>query len=217
MNSTDTDNAVRYYDDAAPSLAPRYDSISFDAVHVALRPFLPNTPSSILDIGAGSGRDARALAQMGHQVTAVEPSITFRRGAEAIDDSVRWLDDRLPELDALVSRSERYNFIICSAVLMLLPPNELAASFQAMAALLAEGGRLAISIRDPIPGEPATIFHGHSNDAILHAAAKVGLHVLDQRALPDALGRDPHHWRSFVFEATAASISRPDLASTAQE
>ncbi|WP_052149421.1 hypothetical protein [Sphingomonas sp. Ant20] len=52
---------VDYYDRDAALFATRYDSVSFEDVHWAIAPFLPPAGSAVLDVGAGSGRDARAL------------------------------------------------------------------------------------------------------------------------------------------------------------
>jgi protein-L-isoaspartate O-methyltransferase len=52
------------YADEAAALVKQHESISFAAVH---RPFLhlfPTEPARIVDIGAGTGRDAAALIQL---------------------------------------------------------------------------------------------------------------------------------------------------------
>jgi len=195
----DSARAVRYYEQGARDFATRYDSVSFDSVHGAISTHLPPAGTTVLDIGAGSGRDARALAARGYRVTAVEPATAFRKLAEGHDPSIVWIDDRLPNLARLQSGSERYAFILCSAVLMLLPVNQLAQSFAAMAQLLADGGRLAVSLRDPVGDEPHALFHAHSNAVVIAAAHEARLVAIAQADLPDMLGRAPHSWRSFVF------------------
>lgn len=200
MALADRPDTVDYYDQDAQTFARRYDAVAFDAVHAGLLRFLPATGANVLDIGAGSGRDARAMSARGLCVTAVEPSPAFRALATD-DDGVDWIDDRLPELAALRANDRRYDFILCSAVLMLLPATQLAASFTAMAALLAIDGNLAVSLRDPVAGEPADLVHVHSDDAILEAAAGAGLGLVAQAMAPDALGRPTHRWRTFVFAA----------------
>jgi hypothetical protein len=99
-------------------------------------------------------------------------------------------------LDGIV---EPFDFILCSAVLMLLSSDDFESSFRTMARLLAERGRLAINIRDPMPGEPTAIFHRHSDAAIVEAARAAGLACIDRAELSDALGRSRYVWRSFVF------------------
>jgi len=206
MALTDPQDAVEYYDQDAPAFARRYDSVTFDSVHVGLTDLLPAKGAAVLDVGAGSGRDARALAARGFRVTAVEPSAAFRQMA-GTDGRIAWVDDRLPGLSSLCAGDQRFAFILCSAVLMLVPRHELAPSFAAMARLLEAGGMLAINLRNPVVGEPAELVHAHSDDDILTAAGDAGLCVIRRDIASDALGRDGHCWRTFIFrQGRPASI-----------
>ncbi|RYG88929.1 MAG: methyltransferase domain-containing protein [Alphaproteobacteria bacterium] len=190
---------IAYYDQLAADLASRYDTITFDAVHPNLSSYLP-MHGRVLDIGSGSGRDARGLAAKGLVVTAVEPSVAFRQLAGLHpDDRITWVDDRLPELTRLDGDVEPFDFILCSAVLMLLKATDLGNGFGTMARLLADHGRLAVNIRDPMLGEPADIFHFHSDAAILEAAKVAGLTCIARVEMNDALGRPGYLWRSYVF------------------
>lgn len=75
---------VAYYDQLAADFASRYDTVTFEAVHPNLSKHLPSL-GRVLDVGSGSGRDARGLAARGLHVTAVEPSAAFRRlGGRAV-------------------------------------------------------------------------------------------------------------------------------------
>ncbi|MUZ74490.1 methyltransferase domain-containing protein [Agrobacterium vitis] len=198
MNPERSSDPVTYYDRLAADLGPRYDAVSFDAVHPNLSKHLPSEGRA-LDIGAGSGRDARGLAARGLQVTAVEPSAAFRHSAETSSfKGIIWVDDRLPKLARLGSVPP-FDFVLCSAVLMLVDPDDLRESFATMARLLAEHGRLAIDIRDPMPSEPAGIFHAHPEATILHTAAASGLACVDHAERNDALERPQYLWRSYVF------------------
>lgn len=47
------------YDTSAHSLVPEYERHSFEAIHAPVLDLLPGTAGSVLDVGAGSGRDAR--------------------------------------------------------------------------------------------------------------------------------------------------------------
>lgn len=190
---------VAYYDQLAADFASRYDTVTFETVHPNLSKHLPSH-GRVLDVGSGSGRDARGLAARGLHVTAVEPSAAFRRlGGASRSDGITWIDDRLPMLALLDGIVEPFDFILCSAVLMLLSSTDFEISFRTMARLLAERGRLAINIRDPMPGEPPAIFHRHGDGAILEAARAAGLACIDRTELSDALGRSGYDWRSYVF------------------
>jgi SAM-dependent methyltransferase len=191
--------AHEYYDRDAAGYAACYDSVTFNAVHPLLSRYLPSTGSA-LDIGAGSGRDARAMSEHGLDVTAVEPSAGLRAIGAASDPRIRWIDDRLPDLLSMADHAGRFDFILCSAVLMLVSPADLAASFATMARFLAPAGRIGIDVRQPKTDEPADLFFAHSDDAILAAAAAAELSPLDRAEAEDALGRERYRWRSFIFE-----------------
>jgi len=64
----------------AEVLANDWRRISFEDHHRPVLHLIPDTPSRILDVGAGMGRDAAALASMGHAVLAVEPVGPFPEG-----------------------------------------------------------------------------------------------------------------------------------------
>jgi len=55
-------------------LARVYEDIPSEQAHAAWVHLLPTTRSLILDMGAGSGRDAAWLAGLGHEIVAVEPA-----------------------------------------------------------------------------------------------------------------------------------------------
>lgn len=67
-----------YEGEAGLRLLDRYETVSAPDLHGPVADLLPAAPSQVLDVGAGSGRDAAWLAKMGHEVLAVEPSATFR-------------------------------------------------------------------------------------------------------------------------------------------
>jgi SAM-dependent methyltransferase len=198
MAMHDNLDATAYYDRDAAGFAARYDSVTFSAVHPLLSHHLPNAGRA-LDIGAGSGRDSRALATHGLAVTAIEPSAGLRAIGEAHGGSICWVDDRLPDLASLTGEPHRYDLILCSAVLMLVAPDDLLPSFATMARLLTPAGRVAINIRAPMPQEPPEIFFLHSDVDMMVAAEEVGLICRDRGETIDALGRTAYRWRSFIF------------------
>lgn len=64
---------VSGYDAEARDLAPDYESVSFETVHGDMLDLLPEAPSNVLDVGAGTGRDSAWFAANGYSVVAVEP------------------------------------------------------------------------------------------------------------------------------------------------
>jgi SAM-dependent methyltransferase len=142
------------YAEAAAALIPQYEAISFVEVHGAEIHLLPTVPGRVLDIGAGTGRDAAWFAAQGHSVVAVEPVAEFRAAAMELhrSSSIEWLDDALPELTRILSRRQSFDTILLSAVWMHLDESERRAGMARLAPLLSPGGILLLSLRHgPVP------------------------------------------------------------------
>lgn len=142
------------YAEEAPALIARYEALPFDAVYGPLTRFFPASPSSVLDIGAGTGRDAAAFAAMGHEVAAAEPTAPLREAGMALhaDAGVRWFDDALPELRIIRRLGECFDLVLMTAVFMHLDADERRQAMPGLAALLAPAGRLLVALRHgPVP------------------------------------------------------------------
>ena len=142
------------YEEQADSLVTRYESIPFEQKYGAEIKLLPQHPSFILDIGAGTGADAAWLARRGHQVVAVEPVKRFRALAAALhsSDAIEWVADALPELKYVLARGQHFEVILASAVWMHLDEPQRTRAMATVATLLAPEGIALISLRHgPIP------------------------------------------------------------------
>lgn len=130
--------ASRFYDDHAQRLFEQYQSLSFDRIHNDWLHHLSSQPGLALDVGAGSGRDAKALAKRGWQVIAVEPSDRLRALglAHTIGDDISWLNDTLPSLNLVRHLSQRFQLILASAVWMHLDHDEQQRALRVLSSLL---------------------------------------------------------------------------------
>jgi len=142
------------YTEYAAALANDWHKISFRDHHQPVLHLIPTAPSRILDVGAGMGRDAAALASMGHAVVAVEPVDELR--AAAINfypaSSVVWLDDSLPELRLVRERANTFNVVMITAVWMHLDEAQRRRGMGTLSELLDDGGLLIMSLRHgPVP------------------------------------------------------------------
>lgn len=138
----------------ADALVAQYESVGFEQVLGNLLHLLPAAPARVLDVGAGSGRDAAALAGLGHTVTAAEPTAELRERGRLLhaDSAIRWVDDALPGLPVLGELGDRYDLILLTAVWMHLDATERAEGLRRLAGLLAPGGTLLMSVRSgPVP------------------------------------------------------------------
>jgi SAM-dependent methyltransferase len=88
------------YAEQAAELIPRYEAVPFEHKYRAENHLLPQRPSRILDVGAGTGADAAWLAAQSHTVLAVEPTAALREAGQALhpQPTIEWLDDSLPDL-----------------------------------------------------------------------------------------------------------------------
>ena len=140
---------------ATPALIADYDALPPEQIYAAVRDLLPREPARIVDIGAGTGRDAAWFAAQGHKVLAVKPVREFREaGATLHGDRIEWLDDRLPELAALQSHGP-FDLVLLCAVWHHLDTGSRARAMSSLAQVTAPGGRLILSLRHG-PEAPGT-------------------------------------------------------------
>lgn len=132
--------AITAYDARARELADAYETLTFEQVHEPILDLLPKAPARILDVGAGSGRDAAWLAYRGHEVIAIEPSSGMRHEARERhpDPRIRWLEDSLPALPEAHRLGLEFDFIFASAVWMHVRPEDRQRAFRKLVTLLAQ-------------------------------------------------------------------------------
>ncbi|MEU5398117.1 class I SAM-dependent methyltransferase [Streptomyces sp. NPDC005963] len=189
--------AQAYYAENAEALADRYDSLSFAAVHQEVLPFLPTPPARAADIGAGSGRDAVALMELGYAVTAVEPVRELREAAaHRHRKALVWLEDSLPKLDRLEGE---FGLFLLSAVWMHLTNTERPWAMARLGELLTAGGRLILTLRHGPPPRDRRMFDVPASETV-ELALRYGLRLVHQGGGGDRLGRDEVHWTQLVFE-----------------
>jgi len=162
------------YADEAEALLARYESLSAAEVHRAVLHLLPAAPADVLDIGAGTGRDAAWFASLGHQVVAVEPTEMLRARARALhaSPSITWVDDSLPDLAVLRARIQQFDLVMLTAVFMHLDQDQRIQAMPNIAGLLAPGGRLIMRLRHgPVP-QGRRMFEVPADEVIAMAASQ---------------------------------------------
>ena len=170
------------YADEAPELFRHYESISAAEMHGAILHLVPKKPGRIVDIGAGTGRDAAWFAEMGHHVVAIEPTDEMRIPAMALHPSPRieWLNDNLPDLAILRERGERFDLVMLTAVWMHLDEAERTRAMPNVAALAKSGAAVVMTIRHgPVPSG-RRMFEVSAEETIELAATHALYPVLNQ-------------------------------------
>ncbi|WP_419996508.1 class I SAM-dependent methyltransferase [Streptomyces boninensis] len=181
------------YEEEADELAVRYQGRTFAEAHADTDLHLfPVTPARILEVGAGTGRDAAGLAERGHTVTAVEPTDGLRAHAQRLHPGlgITWIEDALPELAAVQGP---YDCIHLSAVWMHLDAGERRRGMRRLADLLAPGGTILMTLRHgPVP-EGRRMYEVSGAETVELGAA-CGLALLEQGAHEDWRRRPGVHW-----------------------
>ncbi|MFS2213460.1 methyltransferase domain-containing protein [Telluria sp. Tellsp104] len=193
-------SAIPYYELHATRLVTQYESLSFEDVHADLIAILPAPGSTVLDIGAGSGRDAAWLAAKGYDVVAVEPSEAMLAHAWAKHTSsrIQWLSDSLPDLAKVRRLGLSFDLILLSAVWMHIPPSDRQRALRKLATLLAPKGRIAISLRLGAP-DTERAMHGVSLPELAGLAQQFGLRIVHTSDSQDKLGRSEVSWTNVVL------------------
>lgn len=189
-----SEDAERYFE--------QYHKLDFEAVHHSWLGHLSERPGFALDVGAGSGRDAAALALRGWEVLAVEPAKRLRvLGEQATAGlSVQWIDDRLPELATVRALSYRFDLVLVSAVWMHLPPTQRGRTFRILAELLVRGGTLVITLRHGPSHDERTFYEPDSTE--LEALARgCSLVTLQVEREEDEESREDVWWETLVFHS----------------
>jgi SAM-dependent methyltransferase len=180
----DRDIVQGYAADAAKLVEP-FEAISCVELFAPVADLLPVRPCRVLDVGAGTGRDAAWLAEQGHQVVAAEPVRELREAGRKLhrSPSIVWVDDRLPALPGLTGAGERFDILILIGVWQHLQPEERAVAIESLASLAADRARLIMSLRHG-PGAPTRPCFPCDPDETIGSAAGAGLGLVRRREAP---------------------------------
>ena len=192
------------YNKHAEKFFTQYQSLTFEQVHSHWLPHLDKITSLALDVGAGSGRDALALAELGWDVVAVEPAVELRRLSESATAhrSIQWVDDALPDLSEIRKLSYRFDLVLVSAVWMHLPPIHRERAFWILTELLAPSGMLVITLRHG-PGDGERQFYEVTKtelDSFALRRAVMSVPLADSPRA-DQLNRSDVWWETAVYLA----------------
>lgn len=142
------------YGETAAERVQQYESLAFADVHRWTAHLFPSEPGRVIDIGAGTGRDAAGFAELGHAVTAVEPTPELLAHARRLHPhpAITWIDDSLPELERAHALGACYDLVMLTAVWMHLDQGQRERAMARVAPLVAPGGVMVLSLRHgPVP------------------------------------------------------------------
>ncbi len=190
---------MSWYDENAAVVALQYEALDPQELHAWMADLLPGEPSLVVDVGAGTGRDAAWFAAAGHEVVAVEPSSGMRAEGRRLHDAprVRWLDDSLPSLASTLRLGIAADVVLVGAVWQHVAPADRARAFRKLVTLLASGGFLVMTLRRG--PDDSRGFHETSGDEVERLARDHGLEVVRRLEADDGPSRPDVRWTNLAL------------------
>lgn len=156
--------------------------------------------SSVLDVGAGGGRDVAWMLGQGFRARGVDASTGLIAVAKQRYPKINLTEDRLPSLALTPNDSE--DNIFCSAVLMHLPDAEVLEALTNIMRVVKPGGRIICSVRrsrdENVRESDGRLFTSINFDVLSKNFESVGGSVL-MVTTPQAANLD-RVWRTIVVQ-----------------
>ena len=204
---------ITYYSTEAKNISDKYNSVPSGIHQFFKAAFVEGT--KILDIGCGSGRDMAELVKNGFDAY----------GVDASSEMVQYAQEQYPELKGRIEKGVLPNLempfggtfdgVLCCAVLMHLPKEELFDSVFAIRKLLKENGRLLVSIPEDRPDidencrdDKGRLFNSVRPEYLQLLFERLGFSVIGRWKTDDTF-RPGYSWFTIAFTLKYSGVLRP--------
>jgi SAM-dependent methyltransferase len=202
-------STIKYYAENAKAVAARYESVVSKLSESFGVAFRPN--SKILDVGCGSGRDLVALSALGHDCYGIDGTAEFVQLAQELHPELagRIAHAALPDCERPFGG--KFDAVLCSAVLMHLPVDQLVPSAIFIKRCLQPGGRLLYSVPskrldvdETARDEHGRLFVMDSQERLQGIFEELGFVLVNKWSDSDSLSRGSVEWLSVLIELRGA-------------
>jgi len=172
----------------------------------------------VLDVGAGSGRDVLRLLDMGVDAFGLEPCREFIELAQKEYPQLRgrMIPGSLPD-DLGEVKGRKFDGVVCSAVFMHIPDEDLLDAVFALRSLLNNDGTLLLSVpgkRDDLDPESNRDRNGRlmiMRDPwdLQLLFERTGFELKEAYESEDSLNRPGHSWTTLIFRFREETSLRP--------
>ena len=198
---------VNYYSENAQAVAARYESVVSNLSESFQFSFKAN--SKLLDIGCGSGRDLAFLVSLGHDCFGLDATPEFVELSQNVHPELKGkiVQSALPTFEPPFGG--QFDGILCSAVLMHIPEDQLVPAALSVKRCLKKGGRLLYSVpckRLDVVTENrdanGRLFIPDQSDRLQTIFEQLEFCLISKWVNADSLGRDSVEWISVLMELT---------------
>lgn len=135
---------VAAYNRSAKKIAQLHENLLPSRLYQLIKRFFIDGEKS-LDVGCGIGRDTHWLQQQGYQTSGLDAAQKMLFEARERYPNQRFICDNLPLLAAI--KDNYFNNLLCSAVIMHLPENQVSLAIKNLLRVTMPGGVLVLSFR----------------------------------------------------------------------
>lgn len=201
QDQSDMESTIKYYNQAAQTLIPAYDTANMSTFYkILLKNLTPG--SKILDIGFGSGRDLAFLKDKGFEIWGADPSHQFIYHAKKRFNDIanHFFNTSLPTLNLSEELENSFDSIILIAVWMHLPRNTYESSINSLCSFLKPGGKVVLSYSITPREEISGRYFENIDTTLLQALfEKYGCKQISKNTNTDGLGEREITWVTEVY------------------
>lgn len=208
------DSTLKYYQAEAQSIAAQYQQTDFSSVRKRVANYFPTT-GALLDLGAGSGRDAAYFLAQGYDVIAMDGSPAMLEQACRYHPELRnhSVIHRLPA--ALPLKASSIDVVYCMSVLMHLEKSAISAVVTDIYNILRPGGIFGFcttiaraELDEHGMDDYARRYSVYSLQQWTDICAHTGFALRDAWESADIMGRAGTRWGTIVAQKCSRRYSR---------